>query len=317
MHNRRVWREFFCTTRRDNTSGMTVFCVHHQTVYTYRKLVRFGDHYVTFRPRDSFDQRLVSDTISVDPGPADIRWTSDAFGNCITVVTPKGSSDQLAISTRIVVDHSPENHPELQIAKQARTYPFKYDEVELPDLEPTISAANIEGVDEIARWAKQFTGAGKIETGHLLMTMCYAIRESFTYQRRNERGTQPPIFTLHQRRGSCRDFAAVMIAAARTLGFAARFVSGYIYVASRDSEHIQGGGATHAWCQIYLPGSGWVEFDPTNGIVGNRNLIRVAVAREPRQAVPLWGTYRGRAADFVSMDVQVRVTKQKPAEAAA
>ena len=118
---------------------------------------------------------------------------------------------------------------------------------------------------------------------------------------------------LARRRGSCRDFATLMMEAARALGFAARFVSGYLYVPDRDTgEHYLGGGSTHAWCQIYLPGSGWVEFDPTNGIVGNRDLIRVAVAREAQQAIPLHGCYFGDAAIESEMDVSVHVRRLPP-----
>ena len=121
-------------------------------------------------------------------------------------------------------------------------------------------------------------------------------------------GTQSPLVTLELRRGTCRDFALFMIEAVRSLGLAARFVTGYVYVPSRDGTTTLGGGSTHAWCQVYLPGAGWVEFDPTNGIVGNRDLIRVAVARDPRQAIPLHGSYDGAASDALGMTVQVNVT---------
>jgi transglutaminase-like putative cysteine protease len=140
------------------------------------------------------------------------------------------------------------------------------------------------------------------------MTLTYAIKEGLAYQRRLGGGTQTPLQTLASGRGSCRDFATLMMEAARALGLAARFVSGYLYVPDRDTtERHLGGGATHAWCQVYLPGSGWVEFDPTNGIVGNRDLIRVAVARDARQAVPLHGFYYGDKADEEGMVVSVRV----------
>ncbi|WP_289052939.1 transglutaminase family protein, partial [uncultured Methylobacterium sp.] len=123
-----------------------------------------------------------------------------------------------------------------------------------------------------------------------------------------------PAETLRLRRGSCRDFALLMIEAVRSLGMAARFVSGYIYVPERDGAALHvGGGSTHAWVQVYLPGAGWVEFDPTNGIVGNRDLIRVAVARHPGQAVPLHGSWIGRPEDFLDMAVTVRVTERDEA----
>jgi transglutaminase-like putative cysteine protease len=151
---------------------------------------------------------------------------------------------------------------------------------------------------------------GRTETGKLLMTLCYAIHESFVYSRRTESGTQPPLMTLHLRRGTCRDFALFMMEAVRSLGFAARFVTGYVYVPNRDSGSVVGGGSTHAWCQVYLPGAGWVEFDPTNGIVGNRDLIRVAVARHPGQAIPLSGSYCGSASSFLGMTVEVKVVRE-------
>ena len=144
------------------------------------------------------------------------------------------------------------------------------------------------------------------------MTLTYAIKESFTYAKRFERGTQDPLLTLNSGKGTCRDFAVLMMEAVRALGFAARFVSGYLYVPSERSDEHVGGGNTHAWCQVYLPGAGWVEFDPTNGIVGNRDLIRVAVARDPRQAIPLQGSYFGAAADYVGMSVSVDVQEVDP-----
>ena len=100
-----------------------------------------------------------------------------------------------------------------------------------------------------------------------------------------------------------------MMEAARSLGIAARFVSGYLYDPAFDGADggIVGAGDTHAWVQLYLPGAGWVEFDPTNGTVGGGNLIRVAVARDPGQAMPVTGTFGGAADDFVDMTVAVEV----------
>ena len=101
-----------------------------------------------------------------------------------------------------------------------------------------------------------------------------------------------------------------MMEAARSLGLAARFVSGYLYDETLidAASAMVGGGATHAWAQVYLPGAGWTEFDPTNALAGGRNLIRVAVARDPAQAVPLMGTYVGATEDFLGMRVEVVVT---------
>jgi transglutaminase-like putative cysteine protease len=262
-----------------------------------------------FRPRDSFDQTLSSSRLEVDPKPEYVRWIHDVFGNCVAVIGFAQAARELAFETIIRLDHTPHVAIDLQIDKQALTYPFAYDPDEALDLERTIQRHYPDPGDELGKWARQFVRIGQpTETGHLLMTMCYAIHESFIYARRSAHGTQPPLETLQLRRGTCRDFALLMMEAARSLGLAARFVTGYIYVPDRDGSTTLGGGSTHAWCQIYLPGAGWAEFDPTNGIVGNRDLIRVGVARDPKQAVPLWGSYDGNASDFDGMSVQVNVT---------
>jgi transglutaminase-like putative cysteine protease len=160
----------------------------------------------------------------------------------------------------------------------------------------------------VEAWARQFSrGSGAIDTYELLTAMAHATRDDFTYVRREEVGTQTPAETLRLRSGSCRDFALLMIEAARSLGLASRFVSGYLNVHSNPNEASHGGGSTHAWVEVYIPGAGWVEFDPTNDILGNRDLIRVAVARDPRQAIPVYGTFTGGTDDYIRLDVEVDI----------
>lgn len=290
---------------------MPIFSVKHTTVYRYTQPVTFGEHRLMFRPRDSFDQRLLDHALFVDPEPKEIGWIHDVFGNCVAVIGFNGSGDELRFETDIRLDHTPQHAPDFRIDDAALSYPFSYDPDEATDLTQTIERHHLDDCDEIGKWARQFVSAkGRTETGKLLMTLCYAIHESFVYSRRTESGTQPPLMTLHLRRGTCRDFALFMMEAVRSLGFAARFVTGYVYVPNRDSGSVVGGGSTHAWCQVYLPGAGWVEFDPTNGIVGNRDLIRVAVARHPGQAIPLSGSYCGSASSFLGMTVEVKVVRE-------
>ena len=290
---------------------MTIYSVKHSTTYRYSQPVKFGEHRVMFRPRDSYDQRLIASSLTIDPKPSDMRWIHDVFGNCVTVVRFSDAAKQLHFDARIRLDHTPQETPDFQVEPAALNYPFVYQPDEAADLGRTVDRHYPDQNDEIAKWANRFIGKGQqTPTGKLLMTLCYAIHESFVYSRRVESGTQTPIVTLENRRGTCRDFALFMMEAVRSLGLAARFVSGYIYVPSRDGDTNLGGGATHAWCQVFLPGAGWVEFDPTNGIVGNRDLIRVAVARDPSQAIPLHGSYIGKASDANGMTVQVNVTSE-------
>ena len=292
---------------------MTILRVHHITRYAYRQPVGFGQHRLMFRPRDSYDQRLLSSTLKLSPEPSDLFWVHDVFGNCVAVAAFDQPADHLCFETDIMLDHTPQLSPHFRTDKQGRQWPFAYDAEDLPDLLPYIQRKYPDD-GLTSTWARKFVNRfGTTDTATLLETLTHAVKSDFKYNRRTNPGTQTPEMTLYSLSGTCRDFALLMMEAVRSLGLAARFVTGYIYSPSRDvpggvSGGRLGGGATHAWVQVFLPGAGWVEFDPTNGIIGNRDLIRVGVTRDPRQAIPLWGTHTGSRHDFLGMTVQVDVT---------
>ncbi len=289
---------------------MTLLTVRHVTVYRYRVPVGFGDHRMMFRPRDGYDQKVLSEALTIVPEPTYIRWLHDVFGNFVAVAGFDARADELSFASDIRLEHTPSNLPDLRIEPGATTYPFSYSEDELPDLMPYMVRRYPDPESAVERWVRRFLRQGRSnETGALLMTLTAATSESFNYIRRSEQGVHEPGLTLRLGYGSCRDLALLMVEGVRALGFAARFVSGYLYVPTRDDPGIRGGGATHAWCQVYLPGAGWVDFDPTNGVVGNRDLIRVAVARDPRQAMPLTGTWYGKAEASLGMSVEVIVRR--------
>jgi len=288
---------------------MLVITVRHATTYRYKQPVAFGEHRMMLRPRDSYDQKLLDAKLAITPEPADIRWVHDVFGNCVAIARFAGRAQELDIESVIRLDHSPTNALDFEIEEYAKRYPFTYGADEMPDLLRSIERQYLDPEREVDRWARQFLRHdGRTDTSEFLAAMTHAIRQDLTYVAREESGVQDPVKTLRVKSGSCRDFAVLMMEAVRSLGLAARFVSGYLYVPEgRRSERI-GGGAMHAWLEVYLPGAGWIEFDPTNGIVGNHDLIRVAVARDPRQAVPISGTWTGFPSDNLGMTVEVEVT---------
>jgi transglutaminase-like putative cysteine protease len=287
---------------------VTLLSVRHETIYRYERPVQFGEHRMLVRPRDSMEQTLESFGLAIRPRPSAMRWIHDVFGNGIAIAEFGEAAEELRIVATMVLDHTPELTPAFEIDTRAKNYPFDYGDVDLVDLTPTLRR-QFPDETEVDIWARRFLDPrGVTNTGHLLATMTMGIKESFKYLRRPDPGTQRPSKTLASRAGTCRDFALLMIEAARSLGLAARFVTGYLYSPARDGNH-RGGGATHAWCQIYLPGAGWVEFDPTNGIIGTRDLIRVGVAREPRQAIPIAGTFVGKKDDYIGMSVEVIVER--------
>lgn len=289
---------------------MPVLNVRHVTTYSYLQPVILGEHRLMFRPRDSWDQRLLSANLVITPKPSSVRWMHDVFGNCVTVVEFAQRAKELRFESEISLEHSPVPPLDFPIAEHALTYPFSYDAEEMPDLLRSIERQFPDREYELYRWARQFVRTdAPVRTHDLLAAITHAVHDGFKYLGRSEEGIQDPVTTLRLRCGSCRDFALLMMEAVRSLGFAARFVSGYLHVRSGGKRYA-GGGSTHAWVQVYIPGAGWMEFDPTNGIVGNRDLIRVAVARDPLQAVPIWGTWTGFPSDGGSLKVEVQITRE-------
>jgi transglutaminase-like putative cysteine protease len=294
---------------------MPVLTVRHVTTYRYKQPVAFGEHRMMLRPRDSYDQKLLDTRLVITPEPLDTRWVHDVFGNCVAIARFAGRAAELRFESVIRLDHSPTNALDFQIEEYAERYPFAYGADEMPDLLRSIERQYLDPEHEIDQWARQFLRHdGRTDTTEMLAAMTHAIRQNLTYVAREESGIQDPVRTLRLGSGSCRDFTVLMMEAVRSLGLAAHFVSGYLYVPEGRSNGRIGGGATHAWLRVYLPGAGWVEFDPTNGIVGSHNLIRVAVVRDPRQAVPVSGTWTGFPSDALGMTVEVQVTAETPEE---
>jgi transglutaminase-like putative cysteine protease len=284
--------------------------VRHLTVYSYAQPVTFLEHRLMFRPRDSHDMRLLETKLTISP-PATVRWLHDVFGNSIALATFSEMAAELRLESEIQLEHFAVSDTDFPLEPTAETYPFVYPPQELPDLLPSMERRYPDPEGRLDAWVKNYYSGTPVDTSEMLTSMTHGIKQQFAYQARDTFGTQTPAETLTSGSGTCRDYALLMIEAARTLGLGARFVTGYLYDAAADASGaaLVGGAATHAWVQIYLPGAGWTEFDPTNGIVGGENLIRVAVTRDPLQAVPLQGSFEGPTNAFLGMTVDVQVTQ--------
>ncbi len=286
---------------------MPIFTVRHITSYAYRKPVGFGEHRMMLRPRDDVDQTVLDCALEIDPPPCELSWSQDDFGNHFATARFATTAPALRFDSTVTVRHAAVPFCPEDISDFARTYP--YEPLADNGSSRTVQSAPGPEAVEVHSWAQTFLGAdGSAPTAELIADMTKSIKATFTHRARHEHGIQDPLRTLTIRRGSCRDVAMLMIAGLRSLGFQARFASGYLYLADADADddHISGGN-THAWLQVYLPGPGWVDIDPSSGTIGNQNLVRVAVAYDPSDAVPLQGTWVGSARDHLALDVAVRV----------
>ena len=285
----------------------------HTTVYHYQNPVTFGEHRVMFRPRDSHDLRVLATDLQVSP-EAMVRMIQDPHSNSVALVQPLKPATELKIVCSFAIEHAQTLNLELPLAPSAEVFPFAYSLDERFDLEQYLRPHHDDPGGHLTAWARQFIRTdGLTGTRDLLVKMNEFIRVNFRYADRDEEGTQTPQATLKLNSGSCRDFALLMMEAARRLGIATRFVSGYLYDPALDggeSAGTVGAGSTHAWLQAYRPGAGWVPFDPTNNLLGGNQLIRVGVARDPSQAAPIAGSWYGEPGDYLGMTVNVAVKRR-------
>ncbi len=289
---------------------MLTLDVRHITTYRYANPVRFLEHRLISRPRSSHELSLLDTGLSITPS-AQLRWLHDVFGNSVLRLHFEDAADTLTVESSFRAEHYPGDPQLLLLDDYALTLPFEYGDTDAIDLAPYRRCHYDDPDGFVADWMQGFIEANEAVTLDTLNAMVQTVQREFGYQRRDEHGTWAPTTTLANRSGSCRDYALLMMEALRHVGLATRFVSGYLYDedAGNESGVLLGGGETHAWCEVYLPGAGWVSYDPTNALVAGRNLIPVAFARDPVQVSPLSGGFEGLSGDFLGMEVNVTITR--------
>jgi len=275
--------------------------ITHVSEYHYTAEVSFGPHRAMIRPREGHDLHIANSRLELEPR-ANIRWYRDIYGNSIAIINFLEPSRRLRVFSEVDVDLYDDTPIDCVVDPVAQSYPFQYDAGEQIEIVPYRLPSYPHEGPAVLDWLRELYEPGrKINTSELLKALNTRIFEKFQYSHREEAGVQLPCRTLALGSGSCRDFAVFMMEAARHLGFAARFVTGYIQMA--EGQH----GATHAWTEIYIPGAGWRGFDPTNNKLAGAEHVSVGVAREHEKASPLSGTWSGPSGSFDRMCVSVQV----------
>jgi transglutaminase-like putative cysteine protease len=274
--------------------------VHH-TYYNFSAPVTLGPHELLLRPREDHTQRIQSFDLRIRPD-ATLLWHRDVEGNsmAIAIFAPR-VTQQLAIESEVIVQQHNEDPLDFIVADYAVHYPFAYRDDDRALLAPYAAALPPGEYSKVKTWISSFWRATEnIQTYSLLLRMTEHINATLKYQMREQPGVQSAQQTLTRGTGSCRDFAYLFMQAATCLGLAARFVSGYLYVPLSTQS-----GSTHAWAEVYLPGAGWLGFDPTTGAIVGADHFPVAVARLPESVPPVAGAFLGVAQSSLEVGVWV------------
>lgn len=288
---------------------MPTITIAHTTTYRYRTAVVLGPHRLMLRPRETRDLTLTAFDLEITP-TARIDWSHDVAGNAIAIANFDVATETISIRSHTTAILNAPNWPVFPIAASATSYPFLYSTEDWTDLGALSAPQYQDDAGRLSNWVEQFVMHRPTDTLSLLKDVSNGITAQITYEIRESEGTQGPLETLDRGCGSCRDFAVLFAEAIRTLGFGARLVSGYLYDPSNDRLGSAGSGSTHAWGEVFVPGAGWIPFDPTNRSVGSANLIPVAVARNISQVAPVTGSFQGEDTDLLAMEVVVRVDDQ-------
>jgi len=292
---------------------MARLAIRHETFYAYERPVAFAQHRLLVRPRDSHAIRVVNAMLTVSP-PGETRWVYDALGNSVCCFTPRGEGTSLSIVSELLIERFPAQLSDLQIEDPQTATPIVYTPADRAALTPFIEPVTDDADGDLLKWLRDQVGSPHEPALDFLMRLNGTIRGSFAYEGRDLGAAQDPAHTIRTGSGTCRDFAWLMVESLRRLGYAARFVTGYLFCPGHAD--MRGAGATHAWCEVFLPDLGWVEFDPTNALVESPDLIPVAVARTPLEAAPVSGAIYGDPGDTsLRVHVDVRTADSLPAAA--
>ncbi|WP_150050738.1 MULTISPECIES: transglutaminase family protein [Methylomonas] len=277
--------------------------IRHVTEYVFWAPVTLNSHRLLLRPREGHDVRIESSKLEISPTYS-IKWYRDVFDNSVALIQFSQPTNRLRIVSEVVIQHYEDSALNISKTAYPLVNPRNYDPAELIDLAAYQQPIFKQEQPALQSWLREIGfEIGDLNMPYLQSMLNHVINSKFRYTVREEAGVQSPLLTLNLGSGSCRDYATLFIEACRCLGLASRFVSGYLHAPATEI----GNASTHAWAEVYFPGSGWQGFDPTVGYMTGNSHIAVAVARNPEAVPPISGSYIGPRNHSPSMLVNVQV----------
>jgi transglutaminase-like putative cysteine protease len=279
--------------------------IQHTTTYNYHRPVEFGRHRLVVRPREGHDVNVASLRLRIEPQHR-LRWVRDVFGNSVAIVDFQAAATALVVESDVVIDRDWPAPVDLSHPASVIPFPVTYDPLETAVIAAYQQPSFPDELGAVRDWLQRCVPTGPdVDAEQLLVRLGREVHEQVKYLRRMEKGVQSPAQSIASQSGSCRDKATLMMDAARSLGLAARFASGYLDCPASEA----GRAAMHAWVEVYLPTHGWWGFDPTiNERVSLKHVV-AGVSNHPRGVMPVSGSFFGTSADYMGMTAQVKIER--------
>jgi transglutaminase-like putative cysteine protease len=278
----------------------------HDTAYFYKKAVRFGPHRLVIRPREGHDVRIEEIRVEIEPS-FDLEWSRDLFGNCVATAHILSPAERLRIHSEVLL-HQTAPFPQQRSAppETPTGFPVHFSEIESAVATAYLATTHPADVAKVKEWVSTSIDPALVyDAEEIVASIARKIRKTIKYRRREAKGVQSPSQTLSAGSGSCRDMATLMLEALRSVGFPARFASGYLVGSASNAGHA----ATHAWAEAYLPSVGWLGYDPMLGEATSGNHIVVGVSNHPRGVMPVTGIFFDDDKSYVGMKATVQTAR--------
>ncbi len=270
--------------------------LHHVSHYQYTQNVTLGPQVVRLRPAPHCRSRVVSYSLTVEPAGHFVNWQQDPFANYLARLVFPDKVKEFKVTVDLVVEMSVYNPFDFFLEPSAERYPFAYNASDIHELAPYLLAEPITQATPLLAAYLQKVNRADQRSIDFLVGINHLVQQDIQYLIRMEPGVQTPEQTLALKRGSCRDSAWLLVQLLRHCGLAARFVSGYLIQLTPDVKALDGPSGTsvdftdlHAWCEVYLPGAGWVGLDATSGLMAGEGHIPLACTPQPSSAAPIEG----------------------------
>lgn len=289
-----------------------IVAIKHNTSYKYDRLINMAPHIIRLKPAPHSRTKIHAYSLNIEPKEHFINWQQDSFGNYMARIVLNEKVKEFKVEVEVIAEMTVINPFDFFVEEYAKSFPFNYENQDTKELTPYFEI--VENGPLLLNWLKKLEQYNGLNIVDFLVAVNQALYNQINYTVRLEPGVFTCEESLEKQLGSCRDSAWLLVQTMRHLGLAARFVSGYLVQLKADQKAIDGPSGTekdftdlHAWCEVYIPGAGWIGLDPTSGLLAGEGHIPLFCTPSPASAAPITGAIDDCKVEFAYSNEVIRI----------